>query len=199
MATDDDARIAGFKDTTDAVAAQTKILEAGFTRSDAIGVLGKRRRHYVRTEASGKWVADVPRDDPRGVHALRELSEPSRRLHVERAAEIAPPPARARMRTADGRVVAVHEENQRWLHQATGALPVASFTGGVRVVSGPDGMLWRDIAGYWVPTGRTCLGTPVDGSSGVAEGPQRDPAGNMWEVNPETGEWEIRLYAEEVD
>ena len=62
--------------------------------------------------------------------------------------------------------------------------------GGNRVEVGIDGMLFREIAGRWDPTGRWCIGTPNDWSkppkggrkdgSMICRGIQRDPSGVPW-------------------
>jgi hypothetical protein len=58
------------------------------------------------------------------------------------------------------------------------------------VYEGPDGMLFKRAGrGRWWPTGRKCLGTPIDGSDPYDVAPiQEDPSGRLWERD-ESGEW----------
>ena len=59
---------------------------------------------------------------------------------------------------------------------------------GVRVESGPEGMLWRCVGGAWEATGLRCLGQPLWGSRYVPRrGIQHDPDGNPWRFV--AGEW----------
>lgn len=181
-------------DTTDLVESNAKIIRESPARQNFKDALGKRRAHYLKDNPDGTWELDVPRDDPRAVAAVKDLGDKSRRLYSEHTQEFAArrKPDMARMRTKDGRTVTVHAENEGWLHKKTGAVPAPVYRG-VGVYAGPNGMLFRDIAGYWYPTGRTCLGTPIFGD-GIAHGPQPDPDGNVWaEAN---GEWEIVEWAE---
>lgn len=184
-------------DTTEAVVEHGKILAAAPRRSDILGGLGKKKRGYLRDKEDGSWELQVPREDTKAIRALDELERPSRRLHVERTSKVMAGRPKVAVRSVDGRRITIDATNENMAARIPGCLPVVSY-GGWTVVSGPDGMLWRNIAKVWVPTGRTCLGTPLDPEDdGVARGPQEDPDGNMWELNPETGEWAIRLYSEE--
>ena len=199
MAIGGEVKRGGGRDTTEAVVENAKTIAAAPRRADYKAALGKRRQRYVKEAPDGRWEITVPRDDARAVQEIRHLADDTRKMQLERSQKAAGEYGceTTRVRTKDGRTVVVRAENERWLHRKTGALPAPQY-GGLRVVSGPDGMLWRSVAGYWVPTGRTCLGTPLEGD-GVATGPQRDPDGNMWELNPIAGEWEIVLYVEAAD
>jgi hypothetical protein len=184
-------------DTTEAVLEHGEIIKASPRRSDIVGALGKHRRDYLKDEPDGKWSLSVPREDMKAVQALDELERPARRLHVERTNKVKAADPTVRVRALDGRIIEISAESEPAASRVRGCLPVPSY-GGCPVEAGADGMLWRNVARIWVPTGRTCLGTPVNPEDdGIARGPQEDPDGNMWEQNPTSGNWEIRLYAEE--
>ncbi|MGQ0721020.1 MAG: hypothetical protein ACT4PE_05530 [Candidatus Eiseniibacteriota bacterium] len=52
---------------------------------------------------------------------------------------------------------------------------------GNRVERGEGGMLWRMVAGAWMPLGVRCLGRPLKGSARIPRrGIQYDPDGRPW-------------------
>lgn len=180
-------------DTTEAVAENGKIIEASPGKSALVDAIGKRGRKYLTESEDGKYQIDVPRDDLKAVYALKDVTSKSRKLYAERSAKLAAErePSKVRVINRRGKVVRIHPENEDWAGRVLGAKPVPTYvTAASRLYTGKDGMLWRDVAGYWVPTGRVCLGTPIDGSDPEAKGVQRDPDGNPWEMNALSGEWE---------
>jgi hypothetical protein len=190
-----------FSDTTESVAENGKIIEASPGKSALVDAIGKRGRKYLTEKEDGQYQIDVPRDDVKAVHALKDVTSKGRRLYAERSAKLvaAREPSKVRVRNRHGKVVRIHPENEDWAGRVLGAKPVPTYvTGASKLYTGKDGMLWRDVAGYWIPTGRVCLGTPLDGSDPEAKGVQRDPDGNPWVTNTLTGEWEP-VYNQEGD
>lgn len=192
------ANPAEFKDNTESVMGMAKVIEASPRRSDVAHALGRKRRHLIKDLPGGKWNLSLGREDERAVHAISDLYSKQRELLVERKRERdGRSPQKVRVRTKDGRIVRVREENASRLNRIAGVVPVPSY-GGQSVVEGPDGMLWFQIAGYWAPTGRCKPGFGVSWiDRPEAEGPQRDPEGNLWDRD-EAGEYRIILTAEEV-
>lgn len=135
---------------------------------------------------SVRWSIDMR--DPKARGKYRELTAAHRRATIERSgAYNAQPKVEIRNReTGEKRFVFAELEDH--VGRKTGM--VRSRIGkGNPVERGPDGMLFRWVGREWLPTGRTCLGTPLDPSdSGLATGVQRDPSGGTWlEIE---GEWE---------
>ena len=142
---------------------------------------------------SVRWSIDR-RKDPRAWARWKEISAPHRRAEIERSYEWNG--AHRKVQVVDpatGRRELVFEEHEDAIGRKRGLRRDRPFVGMRRVEVGPDGMLFRriaDAAGYpWMPTGRTCLGTPLDGRDPVARGPQRDPDGEIWVQLVDGGEW----------
>lgn len=108
---------------------------------------------------------------------------------IERAGKMnARPKARLHDRvTGQERVCLAEFEDQLG---RTGNLRPTIRWGGNRVLSGPDGMLFREFRrGRWEPLGRKCLGTPLDDSDPFDVSPvQISPNGEIW-MKDARGEW----------
>lgn len=182
------------RDTTADVEKAVKAVESAPRRSDFKSAL---RGRYMTEREDGKWAINVPRDDHRAMGAVKELTRKTQHIRAEIGEEMRAQRTKVRVRTKDGRAVMVDASNEKFLARTQGVLPAPSY-GGKTSTEGPDGMLWISIANVWVPTGRCKPGINCSWiDRPYAEGPQRDPDGNLWEWNTEAGEWEIRLYAEE--
>lgn len=132
----------------------------------------------IREGRGVRWSVDMRDRRNRGL--LKELTTAKRRVMIERNRKLN---ARTKVELVD-RVTGARQyvlEDQadsiarkRNLHQPTRA-------GGLRVERGPDGMLFRLVGSRWEPTGRKCLGTPLDGSDPFRVQPdQESPSGELW-------------------
>ena len=133
-----------------------------------------------------RWSIDMRDKRKRGLY--KELSEPRRRFMKERSGRM----NGARKVHMTDRVTGESRyfpEDVAEVAGRRGNFRVRSHAMGSRVVMGPDGMLFKDAgAGTWWPTGRKCLGTPIDGSDPYDVYPsQADPSGVLWQLTD--GEW----------
>ena len=118
----------------------------------------------------------------------KELTEPRRRYMKERSGRINGVTKVHMVDRSTGESRYIPSDVADTVGRA-GNLKVRSRLCGSRVVRGPDGMLFKEAgAGVWWPTGRKCLGTPLDGSDPFDVAPaQCDPSGVLWMLTD--GEW----------
>lgn len=134
---------------------------------------------------SVRWSLDMK--DPAVRGRYKELTQAHRRATITRSAEWNSRKKVEVRNRVTGETRLVFEEYEDTIGRASGMIR-SGYGKGARVERGPDGMLFRWVAG-WMPTGRTCLGVPLSGD-GIAKGIQRDPDGVAWLCNDE-GEWEL--------
>lgn len=126
------------------------------------------------------WRVDLTDPKKRGLHF--ELTKRWRQNETRRSGLFN---ARQKVACVDrrtGRQELVFAEDAEHIMRKSDKRPIASEWKGSRIVTGPDGMLFKQIGAnaFW-PTGRRCLGTPLDGSDPhVNMTPQRDPCGTLW-------------------
>lgn len=139
-------------------------------------------------EPGGKvrWSIDMTKRENRG--KFKELTQARRRKMIERS---------GRMNGAH-KVPLINRETGERSYVPDDLVDNVARNGNLKVLSrrlvsnvqaGPHGMLFKRAgAGRWWPTGRKCLGTPLDDSDPFDVDPvQEDPDGVVW-VRHE-GEW----------
>ena len=130
---------------------------------------------------SVRWSIDR-RNDPKAFAKWKEISTPHRRAETERSMHWNN--SHRKVQVVDpktGRRELIFEEHEDRIGRRRGLRRDRPFASMPQIVAGPDGMLFRYLkSGGWYPTGRTCLGTPLDGSDPTALSPQRDPDGETW-------------------
>lgn len=156
--------------------------DANQSQSDMRSAFGEP----IREGRSVRWSVDMRDRKNRGL--LKEMTAPKRRVMIERSAKMN---ARAKVKLVDRQTGQVHYPlaedadylgRRRNLHQPMRAR-------GLPVERGPDGMLFRCVAGRWEPTGRKCLGIPIDGSDPLdVQSAQVSPANELW-IRDKDGEW----------
>lgn len=122
-----------------------------------------------------RWSVDMRDAKNRGL--LRELTTPHRRASIERGKQWNGRRKVELRHPETGERRLVFEEMEETVGRKTGM--TRRWAKGLHVAAGPDGMLFRLVSGTWEATGRTCLGTPLNGD-GIATGVQRDPDGGTW-------------------
>lgn len=145
--------------------------------------------HPQAGQETGKvlWSIDMQKRENRG--RWREMSAARRRVMIERSGRMngAQKVALADRVTGEQRYIpedlaesVARDGNFRECRRRTGS----------NVCEGPDGMLWKRAGrGLWWPTGRKCLGSPLDGSDPYdVASPQSDPSGRLWERDA-AGDW----------
>lgn len=141
------------------------------------------------SDGSPGWSIDMTKRENRG--KWKELSAAKRRIMLERSGRMnAKPKARLKDRnTGEERVVLAEFED---LAGRMGNLKANVRWSGMRVERGVGGMLFREERrGVWTPTGRKCLGTPLDGSDPFDLEPvQYSPTGEVW-LRDSDGEWHL--------
>lgn len=150
---------------------------------------------YVETTPAGnrEWVTNVPNWDSRGRRTkaslkLQEMFTPFVRSETSRARARLPREKEAVI-DRNGSLHYLEPQIAKNLSRSMGLRPVIRL-GGVAVVPGPDGMLFRWLARSWMPLGVSCLGTPLVGSPRVSRKTiQRDPSGQPWRWID--GEWVV--------
>lgn len=155
-----------------------KIRALGATHSDMTAAFGEP----IDEGKSVRWEVDK-RKDPQAFGKLKELTQAKRRAEMERSSRWNAGIRRVQMVDPQtGATDVVPEEHEDLIGRRRGLRRARPFAAMNKVERGPDGMLFRYVNG-WMPTGRTCLGTPLDpNDSGEARGVQRDPSGKMWAV-----------------
>lgn len=133
---------------------------------------------------SVRWTVDR-RKDPKAWARWKEISAPHRRAEIERSYEWNGSHRKVQVVDPDtGRRELIFEEHEDAIGRKRGLRRDRPYARMPKLMPGPDGMLFRNLSdskGYpWMPTGRTCLGTPLDGRDPFASGPQRDPYGETW-------------------
>jgi len=134
----------------------------------------------VLPDGSPGWRVDLRDPKAKGKHF--ELTQQWRRNEMRRSGKFNARPKVACVDRATGKQQLVFAEDAEHVMRKSQLRPQRSEWKGSPIVAGPDGMLFKQIGEheYW-PTGRRCLGTPLDGSDPrVYATPQRDPAGRMW-------------------
>lgn len=131
-----------------------------------------------------RWSIDR-RKNPDAWNKWKEVSAPHRRAEIERSMHWNN--SHRKVTVVDpttGRSEMVFEEHEDKIGRLRGLRRDRPFSAMKSVYRGPDGMLFRHLsdssAHRWYPTGRTCLGEPLDGSDPTALSPQRDPDGETW-------------------
>lgn len=145
--------------------------------------------HPREGQETGKvrWSIDMQKRENRG--RWRELSAARRKVMIERSGRLngVQKVALADRATGEQRFIPVdmaesvaREGNYRECGRRVST----------NIYEGPDGMLWKRAGrNRWWPTGRKCLGTPLDGSDPYdVVSPQSDPSGRLWERN-DADEW----------
>jgi len=146
-------------------------------KSDFIG-----RKGFRQAEGSSEWSYHWrPNDGARKTrqqHEVEDMTRPWRNAETERMAKLQGRSPRASLRDRDGGIryvdAALADQAARrngWSHHWRAR--------GTRVERGIEGgMLWRQCPGGWEPTGKACLGHPIEARR--LPSLQVDPSGRIW-------------------
>jgi hypothetical protein len=129
-----------------------------------------------------RWSVDMRERRNRGL--WKELSTAQRRVKIERAGKLNARPKAMLTDRVTGQVQHVLVEDAERIGRSRNLKPAVHW-GGCPVERGPDGMLFRRVSRRWEPTGRSCLGTPLDGSDPEDVKPEQEsPSGELWIKGP---------------
>lgn len=177
-------------------------LDARPSKSDVIAAFGQPE--YIRGEDGKftgelKWSADR-RKDKHAIAKWREMSAAHRREMIRRSGDFNAQ-SKVPLVGPDGKQQLVFEhledrvcEREGMRRDTRGSAQRAS----VKYVTGESGMIWRHYPDedLYEPTGRWCLGTPLDDSDPTLRGLHRAPDLTAW-FGADNGSWQ-RLADMEV-
>jgi len=166
---------------------QQRKAEASPKREDFEKEFGK---HRIKDEKDGSWTLTLKGDERENIKKAHQMQEGTRRIEVERGAEMQARMKREKVVRRDGKVVGVPEDMVDTMKR-NGIRPVGRNGTSVAIRSnlsnsygkykqGPDGLwfVWND---GWEPTK---LWAPADAGE-----TQRDPDNNVWVLVD--GEWSL--------
>jgi len=131
-------------------------------------------------ETQDGWAIDLGKCGARAAAEMAEMFHPFSRSEATRARRRSARRDVVRMRDGNGAERYVPPHLVRPVALRNGWREKTS-RGGLPLVSGPEGMLFRCVGGAWEATGVRCLGQPLRGPRHVPRrGIQHDPRGQPW-------------------